>query len=134
VDLDSAVFHRRADGASETTKRQPTVRLYSRLLAHVRRWRRLDMAEGRTWVVMFDGQPVKDVGTAFARAVRLAGLPAGLTAYSLRHSCASWLMNQGVPTRMIADFLGTSEAMVLKHYGHLAGDYQQRAAEAIGRK
>jgi hypothetical protein len=35
---------------------------------------------------------------------------------------------------MVADFLGTSEAMVIKFYGHLAPDYQEAAAQAIGRK
>jgi hypothetical protein len=37
-------------------------------------------------------------------------------------------------TRLIAEFLGTSEAMILKHYGHLAPDYQEEAALAIGQK
>jgi site-specific recombinase XerD len=52
----------------------------------------------------------------------------------MRHSCASWLVAQGLATRLIAEFLGTSEAMILKHYGHLAPDYQEEAALAIGQK
>jgi site-specific recombinase XerD len=55
-------------------------------------------------------------------------------AYTMRHSCASWLVAQGLATRLIAEFLGTSEAMILKHYGHLAPDYQEEAALAIGQK
>ena len=93
----------------------------------------MDEAEGRTWVVEFDGHPVKSVKTAMARACELAKVPPA-TAYSLRHSCASWLVAKGIPTRMIADFLGTSEAMIAKHYGHLAPGYQERAAREIGRK
>src|SRR5271170_813702 len=54
--------------------------------------------------------------------------------YALRHTCASWLVAKGLPTRKIADFLGTSESMIIKHYGHLAPDYQNEAALAIGRK
>lgn len=134
ADCDNAVFHRRADGAAETNKRQPSVRLSPRLLAHCRRWRDADLAAGRAHVVEFDGQPIASVKTALGRAVALAGLPAGVTAYTLRHSCASWLVAKGLPTRLIADFLGTSEAMILKHYGHLAPDYQARAAMEIGRK
>lgn len=133
VDCDNGVFHRRPEGVAETTKRQPTVKLSQRLLAHLRRWRRLDEAEGHAHVVMFDGMPITSVKTAMARACELAGVPPA-TAYALRHTCASWLMARGVPTRMIADFLGTSEAMILKHYGHLAADYQERAAREIGRK
>ena len=83
---------------------------------------------------MFDGAPIASVKTALARAADLAGLPAGVTAYTLRHSCASWLVAKGLPTRLVADFLGTSEAMIIKHYGHLAPDYQDQAANEIGRK
>jgi site-specific recombinase XerD len=85
-------------------------------------------------VVKFEGSPVACVKTALARAVKLAGLDAGVTAYTLRHSCASWLVQKGLPTRLVADFIGTPEPMVLKHYGHLAPDYQDAAAKAIGRK
>ena len=139
VDLGAGVFHRRADGAAETAKRQPTVRLAPRLLAHLRRWRKIDEgltteAKPLTWVVMFDGAPVASVKTALARAVVLAELPGGVSAYTLRHSCASWLVAKGLPTRLVADFLGTSEAMIIKHYGHLAPDYQDQAANEIGRK
>ena len=57
-----------------------------------------------------------------------------VTAYALRHRCASWLVAKGLPTRMIADFLGADEQMIPDHYGHLAPGYQQEAARAIGRK
>jgi len=135
VDVDNGVFHRRADGAVETNKRQPTVRLAPRLLAHLTRWRRLDAAKAppQVYVVEFDGQPIDSVKTALSRACKLAGLE-GVTAYTLRHTCASWLVARGLPTRLVADFLGTSESMILQHYGHLAPGYQQEAAEAIGRK
>lgn len=136
VDTANGVFHRHADGAAVTNKRQPTVRLAPSLLGHLRRWERLDAAKTprQVFVVEFGGAPVLSVKTALARACKLAGLDAGVTSYSLRHTCASWLVAQGVSTRMIADFLGTSEPMILKHYGHLAADYQLEAALAIGRK
>ena len=72
--------------------------------------------------------------TALGRACGIAGIEGAVTAYTLRHSCASWLVAKGLPTRMIADFLGTGEQMILDHYGHLAPNYQQEAARAIGRK
>jgi integrase len=112
---------------------KPAVKLAPRLAAHLARWRRLDGGRGYG-VVRFAGLPVLSVKTAMASAVKLAGLPAGVTAYTLRHSCASWLVAKGLPTRKIADFLGTSEAMIERHYGHLASDYQDEAARAIGRK
>jgi integrase len=65
---------------------------------------------------------------------RLAKIEGGVTAYTLRHTAASWLVRKGLPTRKIADFLGTSEQMILDYYGHLAPDYQEEAARAIARK
>ncbi|PWB93640.1 integrase [Methylosinus sporium] len=85
-------------------------------------------------MVTFNGEPVQSVKVALGRAVTLAKLDAGVTAYTLRHSCASWLVTKGLPTRKVADFLGTSEQMIIEHYGHLASDYQDEAALAIGRK
>jgi integrase len=136
IDTDRGVFHRHAEGARETNKRQPVVKLAPGLLAHVRRWKRLD--DSRTppqvHLIAFGGQPVSSVKTALTRASGLAQLPAGVTAYTLRHTGASWLVAQGVPTRKIAEFVGTSEQIIIEHYGHLAPDYQDEAAMAIGRK
>ena len=132
VDIDGGRFYRLAEGAIATAKRQPVVRLSPRLKAHCARWRRLD--GGRGHVVTFGGQPIQSVKTALARAQALAGIEAGVSAYTLRHTAASWLVAKGLPTRLVADFLGTSETMILDHYGHLAPDYQDAAAEAIGRK
>ena len=116
VDTAGGVFHRHADGAPATAKRQPTVRLAPGLLGHLRCWERLDAAKmpRQAFVVEFGGAPVLSVKTAMARACKLAGLDAGVTAYTLRHTCASWLVARGISTRMIADFLGTSETMILK--------------------
>jgi hypothetical protein len=44
IDLESGVFYRRRQGAKQTKKRQPPVRLPPRLLAHLRRWKRLGIA------------------------------------------------------------------------------------------
>ncbi|MGJ0455059.1 MAG: tyrosine-type recombinase/integrase [Methylocystis sp.] len=132
VDIERGLFHRHAEGKAETTKRQPSVKLAPRLKAHLSRWRRLDGERGH--VVMFNGAPVASVKVALGRAVRLAGLDAAVTAYTLRHSCASWLVAKGLPTRKVADFLGTSEQMILDHYGHVSPTYQDEAALAIGQK
>jgi integrase len=136
IDTGNGVFHRHAEGAAATQKRQPTVKLAPALLRLCRRWERQDAAKTppQTFLVAFDGAPVASVKTALARACKLAELPAGVTAYTLRHTCASWLVAEGLPTRKVADFVGTSEAMILAHYGHLAPDYQDEAALAIGRK
>ncbi len=132
IDLERGLFHRHAEGKVATSKRQPSVKLSPRLQAHLRRWKRIDGGCG--FVVTFNGQPTASTKTALSRAVRLSGIDGGVSAYTLRHSAASWLVAKGLPTRKVADFLGTSEAMIINHYGHLAPDYQDEAALAIGRK
>jgi integrase len=131
VDTVNGMFHRHADGAATTAKRQPTVKLAPRLVAHLRRWKRLN--DRQTYVVSFNGAKVASVKTALHTACRLAGVES-VTAYTLRHTAASWLVARGLPTRKVADFIGTGEQMILSHYGHLAPDYQDEAARAIGRK
>jgi integrase len=132
VDVDRGVFYRLAEQAVTTNKRQPTVNLNPRLLAHLRRWKRLD--GGRGFVVRFNGAGVASVKTAMNRATALAGLDAGVSAYTCRHTAATWLITQGVSIFDTAQFLGTSPAMIERHYAHLAPDYLATPTAAISRK
>jgi integrase len=105
VDLERGVFYRRAQGARETKKRQPPVRLPDRLLAHLRRWQRLGIAKQA--VVEWNGKPVRSVRKAFAAAVKAAGLDGlGITPHILRHTAATWAMQGGGDPWQIAGFLG----------------------------
>jgi integrase len=133
VDVDGGIFYRHAEGKIENNKRQPAVKLAPRLLAHLRRWKAMDNCRG--YVVTFNGtRIVTSPKTALSRAVELAELNDGVTPYSLRHTTATWLVGKGLSTRKVADYLGTSEEMVLRHYGHLAPDFQDEAALKIGHK
>jgi integrase len=132
MDVEKRIFHRLPDGVVETNKRRPPVKIAPRLAAHLARWREMDGGKGP--VVRFDGIFVQSVKTALGRAVELAGLEVGVTAYTLRHTAATWLVSKGVPIWDVAGFLGTSPEMIQKHYGHFAPDYQDRAAKEIGRK
>jgi len=64
-----------------------------------------------------------------AAAVKAAELPAGATAYTLRHSTITDLVNAGLPLLTIAQISGTSVEMIERHYGHLASD---AAVKALG--
>jgi hypothetical protein len=64
----AGVFYRRRQGARQTNKRQPPVRLPARLLAHLRRWKRLGIASHA--VVEWNGKPVLSVRKSFAAADR----------------------------------------------------------------
>lgn len=64
-----------------------------------------------------------------AAAAKAAGLPAGATAYTLRHAGITDLVSAGLPILTIAQISGTSVEMIERHYGHLAKD---GAVEALG--
>ena len=131
VDLDRGVFHRRAQGARETKKRQPPVRLPNRLLAHLRRWHRLGIAKHA--VVEWNGQPIRSVRKAFASAVKRSGIEQHVTPHILRHTAATWAMQNGGDLWQIAGFLGMTVEMLERVYGHHHPDFQREAAEGIAR-
>jgi len=132
VDLDNGVFYRRPQGKRETKKRQPAIRVPPRLLAHMRRWAAKKLAIRA--VVEWNGEPINKINKAF-RAVRAAaGLGTDVTPHTLRHTCATWLAQRGVPMWQAAGFLGMTEAMFERTYGHHHPDYQQQAVHAFGRQ
>lgn len=65
---------------------------------------------------------------AIKAAAKAAGLPAGVVAYSLRHSTITDLVQSGLDLLTVAQVSGTSVAMIEKHYGHLQ---RNRAAAAL---
>jgi integrase len=134
VDLDAGIFYRLAQGRRATNKRQPPVPLPRPLLAHMRRWERLGIANQH--FVEWHGKPVASVKTAFRTAVHLAGLSTeegNVTPHTLRHTAATWLMQNGAPMWDAAGFLGMSEKTLRDVYGHHHPDHLRLAAAAIAR-
>lgn len=129
IDLERGVFHRRAEGARVTKKRQPPVRLPDRLLPHLRRWE----ANGQKYAVEWNGAPVGSVKKAFAATVKLAGLGSDVTPHVLRHTAATWLMQAGVSIWEAAGFLGMTVETLERVYGHHHADFQKAAANAFAR-
>jgi integrase len=135
VDLDRGIFYRLAEGKRATNKRQPPVPIPGRLLAHMRRWRRLGVV--RSHFVEWNGQPVKSVKTGFATAVRLSGLSlkeGQISPHTLRHTAATWLMQRRADPWQASGFLGMSVKVLLDTYGHHHPDYMREAATAITSK
>ncbi len=81
-------------------------------------------------VIEHGGDPVGSVRTGLAAACRRAGL-VGVTAHTLRHTSASWLVQGGVPLEKVAAYLGNTVAMVEKVYGHHAPEWLDEAAKAL---
>jgi integrase len=68
----------------------------------------------------------------FRPAVRAAGLPDGTTTDDLRHHFASVLLAAGESVVAVAEYLGHENAtLVLKTYGHLMPDSEDRMRRAI---
>ncbi len=131
VDLESGLFFRRAPGARETKKRQPTIRLPDRLLVHMRRWERLGIAKAS--VVEFAGSPVKSVRKAFAKVAETAGFK-GVTPHILRHTSVTWAMQNGADLYDAADFFGMTLEVLMRVYGHHHPDHQKGVGEALTRR
>src|SRR5262249_28686275 len=47
--------------------------------------------------------------------------------YDLRHTYATFALRAGVPVFAVSRFMGTSIAMIDRHYGHLANDSREHA-------
>jgi integrase len=131
IDLESGVFYRRASGERETKKRQPPAPISARLLAHIRRWRRLGIAQHA--VVEWNGKPVKSVRRAFGSTVRAAEIER-VTPHVLRHTAATWLARAGVDLWKAAGLLGMTVETLQRVYAHHHPDYLRDAAEALGRQ
>lgn len=131
IDLDRGVFHRRAMGQKETRKRQPPVRLPSRLLAHLRRWHRL--GQSHRAVVEWNAEPVKRISKAFRSVREAAGLGPDVVPHTLRHTAACWLAQAGVSVWEAAGFLGMTAETFERVYGHHHPDFQLVASEAVGK-
>lgn len=96
--------------AAQATNKLPSATLFMR-------------ANGKPWDRDCWKQPI-------AAAVAAAELPAGTTAYTLRHSTITDLVSAGLPLLTIAQISGTSAEMIERHYGHLASD---AAVKALGK-
>lgn len=69
----------------------------------------------------------------FGPAAKRAKLPAGVRPHDLRHSYASWLVQQGVSIREVQYLLGHSSIITTERYSHLAPDAGEAARLVLER-
>jgi integrase len=131
VDLAEGVFYRKAIGRTETNKRQPTVRLPDRLLAHMRRWHANGISTHS--VIEYEGRAVASIKKAFRHVAKDAGLE-GVSPHTLRHTAVTWAMQNGADPYHVGGFFGLSPQMISRVYGHHHPDHQRGVAEALTRK
>lgn len=142
IDLGTGVMYRKAEGATQTKKRQPPVKLGRRILAHLKRWEKIDAAAKRALeqkagvpvaryrhVVAYAGDPIKKLRRSWETARELAGMDAAVTPHILRHTRATWMMQAGVDLWEASGALGMSVRTLEAVYGHHHPDWQSKAAE-----
>lgn len=131
INTRTGIMYRRAPGTTEDKrKKTPQVRLGSRILAHLRRWHRLD-GKHAVYVCHYNGQPFGKLRRSWSGAVKRAKLSqkhGKVTPHTLRHTRATWLMQRGVDRWQAAGHLGMSVEMLERNYGHHHPDYQRQAA------
>ena len=69
----------------------------------------------------------------FAAAVKNAVLGPDVTPHTLRHTAATWLMQQGTDAWEAAGYLGMTIEMLSQRYGHHHPDHLSGARMAFGR-
>jgi integrase len=144
VDLaNKRVNFKRTDGR-ETSKGRAHNRLPDRLVAALRRAKRRSNND-LGFVVHDAGKQILDIGGAwngdpdsfvqgsFGRACKRSGI-VGVTPHTLRHTCGTWMAQQGVPLRLIGEYLGHSDERTTKLYAHHHPDYQDEAVAAFNRR
>jgi integrase len=130
-DLDAGILYRRPQDAIETNKRRTPAPVPARLMPHLRRWRRLSTQ----YVVEFNGQQIaSQLRRAWNGAREMAEFGPDVTPHTLKHSCATLMLQNGVSTWNVAGLLGTSEAVIRKVYGHHAVAHLRDAADVWSRR
>lgn len=66
--------------------------------------------------------PMKEVGEAYQRAVKRAGLT-GVNWHTLRHTWASWHVMNGTPLEVLQKLGGWNSLSMVLRYAHLAPEY-----------
>lgn len=156
VDLDRAVIHWRAEDEVESNKKRPKAPIPKRLLRFLRYAKRrsvqfvFERTEDGPNGTMIRTR-LGDIRHPFATAAVNAGLGtweakaqekgkprhtvriphAEVTPHVLRHTCITWLLQRAVPIRQVAGFVGATEEMIERVYGHHHPDHMQAARKAL---
>lgn len=153
LDLERMVYHGRGVDEAQTKKRRPPAKIATRLRPHLQRWRRLDLkleadlaaagmphAETQVRYVIHrpDGRPLRDkITTGWRAIIADAGLAQEedrIVRHTLRHTAATWLMQNGTELWQAAGFLGMTVEQLEATYGHHHPDFQEEAAGAFSPK
>ena len=85
----------------------------------------------RKWVFTYQGNPVTQVNTkAWYKALKRAGIE-NFRWHDLRHTWASWLVQQGVPLNVLQEMGAWESIEMVKRYAHLAPEQFPQYAKVV---
>lgn len=129
VDLKTGIMQRKPPGEVQAkNKKSPPVKMGARLMAHLRRWKRLDGNKTGP-VIHFRGKQIWRPVKTWNDARIAAGLPEYITPHILRHTRATNMMQQRKDPWEAAKALGMSIGMLERVYGHHHPDWQKDVSE-----
>jgi integrase len=135
-----------AKGARRSNKGRAHIPIPDRLMPFMRAaWRRRSGDLG--FVVHDKGRRIIDIGGAwdgsmakdapiqgsFGRACKRAGL-IGVSPHTLRHTCGTWMAQDGVDLWKIGGWLGQSHATTVELYAHHSPDFLDEAKRSADRR
>jgi integrase len=134
VDLESGILSvRNQEGFRTKTGDERSVPLRGRALDRLRKIkRRRERCEHDEAVIVDQrGKPIKPdrMTKRFKDFALKAGLDKRISFHTLRHSCASLLSREGVPTRIIQEIMGHSSITTTERYSHIRVDEVADAME-----
>jgi integrase len=146
IDFKTGMMQRRAAGVAQAHKRTPPVRVSARLLAHLRRWKRIDAAELAAaneiraatgepllkpcpYVVHWQFKKISKLQKTWPKAVEAAELGDDVTPHVLRHSRVTHLLRNGISIWDTAKAVGMTAEMVERVYGHHHPDWQKGSSQ-----
>lgn len=89
--------------------------------------------DNKEWVFTYEGEPIESYKTGWRRAVKAAKLEP-LRFHDLRHTWASWHVQNGTPLAVLQELGGWSDYRMVKRYAHLGPDHLQEWVNNSGTK
>ncbi len=81
-------------------------------------------------VFTYKGRPVKSLRHSWATALKKAGIK-NFRRHDLRHTAASWMVQNGVPLDVVQQILGHADIRTTQRYAHREDAAKRAAVEAI---
>lgn len=130
VDLDRGFIDYNIIGEAATRKRRSLIPIAELLMPYLQRAKERGTENG--YVIHINQQPIKDIKKTFNTTCIRASLK-DVTPHTLRHTCATWLVQAGVPFAEVAAYLNDSVQTVEKVYAHHSPNYLQNAVKIFGK-